>query len=746
LSFVKDNNYGLSFDVWSTDTNIVLKFGVADESNTAKIIDIFSINDFSITSTLNDKPTKFATNFVAKNSSAKAKFRFLLGPTIIPVGQTVCIDNIQLIDPTQSSAIELEQSFISVNQTGYIPNLPKTATYKMVLSDEIDKTNSRLWNLKNSSAKVVASGLTQLIGLDKNSGDYIHHIDFSEFSKSGNGYTLEVIESGKSILSEPFDIQNDLLDNMQFEALEYFYHNRSGTKILESVVGIDEFSNNTYARDAGNSGDVAVNTWACKVDQTSSGDKIDTSLAGCRIDVDVSGGWYDAGDHGKYIVNGGVSVWTLLNQFERANLQNDNDKTFSTDSAMALPKKEKKNDLPDLLDEVKWELDFFMKMQIPAGELQAGMVYHKIHDLGWTGIPQLPSTDPKTRYIHPATTAATLNFAAVMAQCSRVYEQFDDVYAAKCLKLAKVAYGAAKTNPTQLAGLPGSNTAVNSNVGGGLYNDKHVEDEFYWAANELYLSTNLENYKNDIKQSPLHKRFVAKHQQNEATPSTIFSWQQTHTLGLLSMATAGKQYSADNKLINNAKQMLTLAADTFSWYANNPGYSVALNTEKNIWGSNSSVVNNMLVLGIVNDFTDSKESCYIDAMANSMSYLLGNNPMNISYVTGYGEKTVQQPHHRFWANAVSANSPRVPAGVLSGGPNMGLEDDIAKYQLSGCASEKCYLDDIEAWSVNEITINWNAPLAWVSAYLASEAANAGSSCRINYANTKLPELITKTSK
>ena len=41
--------------------------------------------------------------------------------------------------------------------------------------------------------------------------------------------------------------------------------------------------------------------------------------------------------------------------------------------------------------------------------------------------------------------------------------------------------------------------------------------------------------------------------------------------------------------------------------------------------------------------------------------------------------------------------------------------------LKGCAPMKCFMDNGEAWSTNEVTINWNAPLAWVAAYLDEKA-------------------------
>ena len=86
-----------------------------------------------------------------------------------------------------------------------------------------------------------------------------------------------------------------------------------------------------------------------------------------------------------------------------------------------------------------------------------------------------------------------------------------------------------------------------------------------------------------------------------------------------------------------------------------------------------------------------------------------------------------RPHHfqtaeRFWAHQASAKFPSAPPGIVSGGPNSGLQDPYVQAAgLAGCAPEKCFADNIEAWSANEIAINWNAPLAWVAAFLDERA-------------------------
>jgi endoglucanase len=165
------------------------------------------------------------------------------------------------------------------------------------------------------------------------------------------------------------------------------------------------------------------------------------------------------------------------------------------------------------------------------------------------------------------------------------------------------------------------------------------------------------------------------------------------------------------------------AADAFLEIIQSQGYRVPFKPgPKNDypWGSNSFVVNNAMVLALAHDF--SHEGKYLNGVAESMDYILGRNPLDQSYVTGYGDRPLENPHHRFWAYQVDHRFPKAPAGAMSGGPNSGLQDPYVQAAgLSGCAPEKCFVDNIEAWSANEITINWNAPLAWVAAYLDEKA-------------------------
>jgi endoglucanase len=133
------------------------------------------------------------------------------------------------------------------------------------------------------------------------------------------------------------------------------------------------------------------------------------------------------------------------------------------------------------------------------------------------------------------------------------------------------------------------------------------------------------------------------------------------------------------------------------------------------------VLNNGVILGLAYDFT--KKEQFLQGAAEAMAYLLGRNPMAKSYITGYGVRPLENPHHRFWAHQVDNKLPSPPPGIVSGGPNSGIEDPQAQAAgLGGCAPQKCFIDHIQSWSTNEIAINWNAPLVWLAGFLDEQSS------------------------
>ncbi|AUY53516.1 glycoside hydrolase family 9 protein [Streptomyces sp. CB01881] len=570
--------------------------------------------------------------------------------------------------PVAAAATLVADTPVRVNQVGYLPDGPKRAT---VVSSA---TAPLAWQLRDASGAVAASGSTTVRGADQASGQSTHLVDFSTYTSSGTGYTLVV--GGQT--SHPFDISASLYDGLRADSMSFFYQQRSGIAIDAELAG-----GSAYARPAGHLG-VAPN-------------KGDTSVpcqAGvCDYRVDARGGWYDAGDQGKYVVNGGIATWEIVNSFERASRSGGD--TALGDSTLKVP--ERGNGVPDVLDEARWELDFLLRMQVPAGKPMAGMAFHKLHDDKWTALPTRPELDDAQRELHRPSTAATLNLAATAAQAARVYAPYDTAFATRSLEAARRAWAAAKANPNVLA-------LATDNTGGGPYEDADVSDEFYWAAAELLATTGESQYRDAVTSSPHHTK-----------PVDGFWWGGTATLGRITLATVpGVALPAED--VSRVRGLLTAAADGHLATMAAQGYAVPLAATAYVWGSNSSVANNAILLGVAYELTGQQR--YRSGVLESLDYLLGRNALDLSYVTGYGERYSENQHHRFWAHQNDSSAPHPPTGSFAGGPNAGLEDPAAKEKLTGCAPAACYVDDIGSYSTNEVAINWNASLAWLTAFAA----------------------------
>ncbi|WP_243240312.1 glycoside hydrolase family 9 protein [Clostridium cibarium] len=635
------------------------------------------------------------------------------------MGYKFSFDNIYLDDPQfigYKKTTPEPTNAIRVNQVGYLPNREKKAT---VLSES---TSPIPWKLLDSSNNVVDSGMTTVFGDDHASGDKVHTIDFSSFKQEGKGYKLAVNKSDvqakvSSYESLPFEIGKNLYTKMKSDAIKYFYHNRSGIEIKMPYCGTKDL-----ARPAGHPKDILQNA------KTTSDNKANWYPG--NYSLDVTGGWYDAGDHGKYIVNGGISTWTMMNQYERAKEKGqDLTKAPFGDNTMNIP--ESGNNIPDILDESRWNVEMFLKMQIPKelNQEYAGMVHHKAHDERWTALGMRPDQDDEDRYLQPPSTAATLNFAAVTSQAARLWKDIDPKFAKTCQDAAETAWKAAEKHPDILAPIKGS-------VGGGAYGDNYVGDEFYWAACELYATTGDQQYLDYAKTSKHYLEMPTTLTGGEDNGTVgCFDWGNVQGLGTITLASVKTNLpSAD---VEKARDNIKAAADKFIDIENNQGYGIPINeselsstqaglpsdSTKKItglpWGSNSFVANSAILMAYANDFSPNT-SKYIDGASRVMDYLLGCNPNVQSYITGYGSNPLENPHHRFWSYQTDPAFPHAPAGCMSGGPNSGLQDPWVKgsgWQPGEMASEKCFMDNIESWSTNEITINWNAPFAWISSYM-----------------------------
>ncbi len=615
-----------------------------------------------------------------------------------PAGTVLKFDNLCLIDLTDDSNDYIhepawQRADILTNQIGYFPNLDKKATF--LCKD----TSSHEFYLKDADENVVYTGSSIYMGYDDDSGDIVHILDFSDFTQEG----IYHLETDNHAQSREFKIGiTQEYSSLLYDALNYFYQNRSGIPIEAKYISSGEPEK--LARPAGHVSDIA------EIQQT-------WGYSGSSGTQDVTGGWYDAGDHGKYVVNGGISLWLMQNQFERA-LQKQQQDTYA-DGTMLLP--ENANGWPDLLDEARYEMDWMLKMIVQSGDYQ-GMAYHKAHDIKWTALAVAPAEDPEQRIIKPPTTQATLNLAACGAQAYRLWKDLDPAFAEQCLTAAKNAYEAAKKHPAMYAPLDES-------VGGGAYGDDDATDEFYWSACELYAATGDKSYYQDMQSSAWFLEVPTSLSGGEAA-GIIGSFDWGHTAALGSVTMSLYQDLLDSGHPEILKNHFIEAADIFMSIQSEQGYGLPYGQSiisyddsdtGYVWGSNSFVADNAIILAYAYDLTNDK--IYLNGAASAMDYLLGRNPMDYSYITGYGSHSVQYPHHRWWSYLISSTFPKAPCGVLVGGANSGMEDPWVRgsgWKKGQISPQKCYLDHIEAWSVNECTINWNTPLAWLTSFLCEE--------------------------
>jgi endoglucanase len=301
----------------------------------------------------------------------------------------------------------------------------------------------------------------------------------------------------------------------------------------------------------------------------------------------------------------------------------------------------------------------------------------------------MPSQGTAQRYVVQKGTAAALNFAASLAAASRIYQafpQFADV-ASEYRHAAELAWQWAQDNPNVAYIQP-------KNVSTGGYGDQVFLDEFSWAAAELFLLTADAQYLQQFKQL-------------NVMPS-IPGWSNSAALGYISLLNNGKTILSNDDYRQFLERYLALADNIVNLHQQS-AYAVAMQNSDFVWGSNAVALNKAFVLLQAQRFTQNEK--YKTAATGLLDYVLGRNPTDYSYLTGFGEKTPVDIHHRpSHADNVVAPVP----GFVAGGAQSGQQDGCS-YPSKLPASS--YVDDWCSYSTNEVTINWNAPLVYVLAGL-----------------------------
>ncbi len=542
---------------------------------------------------------------------------------------------------------------ILINQLGYLPNYEKRAT---VLLTKISNPNAlqppSVFRVRAQDHSVAFEGKLSPPAADASSGDTTWQADLSQLNTPGI-YRLEVANA----ISDAFTIAPTVYAEALYLTARAYYGQRCGCAV-----------------DLGN----GYHHPACHPDGAFD------PTSGRTGSVPNTGGWHDAGDYGRYIVNSGITTATLLWAWE---LYPDALRTLKLD----IP--ESGHPLPDFLAEIKWNLNWMLSLQDPTD----GGVWHKQTSLHFCAfiMPQddhLPSQIIGTGAAPYKSTCATADLAAVMAVAARCYKPFDPAFSARCLAAARLAWTWTREHPNVIFNNPPT-------VSTGEYGDNDCSDELIWATAELYNTTLESQYESAFLEStqPLLPNLKI----------TVPSWNSVASLGLWAYAFAPRHKLSP--VVDAIQQATQTAAAELIARTRTSGYGTSLLLTDYHWGSNSNAGNQSLLLLVANHFQPSPTT--LNAALSNLHYLLGRNCFGVSWVTQLGQRPFQHPHHRpSAADGIAAPWP----GLLSGGPNAHRGDAVAD-ALPKAPPMRMWLDDQRAYSMNEIAINWNAPLVFLLA-------------------------------
>jgi endoglucanase len=532
---------------------------------------------------------------------------------------------------------------IRVNQIGYLPGRPKVA------SVSVPAHSFRVRSMV-TNAVVLQAGLSAPHA-DAASGDTIRQADFSALKAPGQ-YRIE-LDTGAQ--GDPFRVGHDVYAQALELTMRSFYGQRCGCE-----VNID--AQHAHPQ--------------CHMESAFHPSSGKTGAA------TNSGGWHDAGDYGRYIVNSGITTATLLWAWEM----------FPALHTLSLRIPESGGPIPDFLAEIQWNLKWMMSMQDTDGG-----VWHKQTRNEFCGfIP--PQDEQGPNYIIGTGadsfkgTGATSNFAAVMAIAARCYRDASPEFASSCLHAARRAWTWLQAHPNVLFTNP-------ADIHTAEYGDTDFHDEILWATCELWRTTSEEDY---------HRAFLAMLPHSletltiEAPTAT-----STSTLGYLTYALAP---SAGDPKVKAAIQQATLKkAEQLARQCTENGYGNSLTVKDYFSASNAVAANHALLLLVADRFQPNADwtNCALD----DLHYLLGRNCFGMSWVTQLGVRSPQQPHYR--PDGASKNVVPWP-GLLVVGPNASRSDPFTK-ALGELPPMRMYVDDHLAYSCNEPTINCNAPLVFTLA-------------------------------
>jgi len=593
---------------------------------------------------------------------------------------------------------------IHVDQFGYQPEMTKIA----VISDpqvgynaaENYTPGSTMQVVREADETVVFSGSPTIWNggqTHDQSGDKGWQFDFSTLTTPGSYYLLDETNNGKSYT---FEISEAVYDEVLKAATKMFYYNRCNMPKETPYAASNWTDSNNFLNDLQDANARYI------YDQ-----------GNASLEKDLTGGWFDAGDYNKYVTFAHGAVHNLLSAYD------ENAAVFADD--WNIP--ESGNGVPDLLDEVKWELDWLQKMTNPDGTVHIKMGSKNYSEN--TASP--PSANTDQRYYGPICSAASVAVASIFSHAAKTYQGVPTLQS-YANDLEATAISTFDHYLTKLASGDLDTGCDDGSIvaGDADWNEPSQMQNALIAAVYLYDLTNL----------PLYGDYVRDHINDAEAVNT--GWMGPYTNQVMEAlfhytTLTNADGSTADAIINSITPHVSQDWDGFYGQNDQDLYRAYMPDFSYHWGSNQikadyANLNSMVARYNINP---SANDSYLQKSEEMIHYYHGVNPITkvyLSNMAGFGaENSVNEIYHTWFADGTDYDNVQSslygPApGFIPGGPNQNYSFD-GNTPPYGQPSQKSYADfntgwPDASWEITEPAIYYQAAYIRMLANYASAEA------------------------
>ena len=566
-------------------------------------------------------------------------------------GTTVAIDKISQVSFTGSL---VEQ--VQVSQAGYGVN-----DYKFATVTTVDALQDQTYRVLDGTGAAVWSGIMKDEGITW--GKRVYSLDFTPLAQTGEAFTIE----SNGISSYPFPIELNMWDKYKDEMTAFYRLQRTADTTLSYPAGYSDIAPSAKIFHPDSYLDNAASTDGTQF-------------------YDLTGGWFDAGDYGKYPGNqwvAGEIALAYLRHADAASVQFDNDG----------------NGVPDLIDEAKYGSEYLLKFANQFG----GALYLIKNNSGFQhpdkATDNIPGTADDTRLGAEIQVGGSGKAAGALAATARaIYTALDkgQIDAAKTVEMRSFADSCTAAAITFY-----NHTVANANGPQGSYSTiGGIPNTQLWAEVELFLLTGNTDYKTSA---------AARIDTSDVYTTNYWDVRPLAMAEFYPVADTATQAKIHTALKNQADYFMSIADDE--------PYGV-LNKFSN-FGINEPHASYLGdLLRYYELFGDAE---VLQSVQKGLYWIFGNNPWNMSWVSGIGTDYVNYLHTRLDTQVNDhANQGVVLPGAMVSGPNM--KDTTDRKSISPWYKDRqVWEDDITQWRYNEFSISIQAGLLYTIMGLSDTA-------------------------